>query len=218
MRIITRDNRDYYDSTLLAISSLDKVWSRETIIREEVLTSTLGFSLGNLPYVKGINFLFVCGKIYPYAEEFLEGTSTKSVLIWSYEDLKTFHEDQRGERRRYFSPDEQAAFSVNDLYSNLIEKIQIDSGVTHFLFSPLRSSLTHYQNSAKPIGDLTIYPDLATLGFSKILSPLNVAKEIDHYLGNVLVKDTIIEPVSDKVKILAHGHSPTLSFRRGKNV
>ena len=211
MRIISKE-KDYYDAMLLAMSSSDLVWTRKTDHRKKVLASDLGFNIGDLPHCKNIIYLFFCGKIYPFTLEYT-GYGQLKLIFWSFKDWDSYLKSDKQKGYRYLSDLDKQCFDVQQTHSRLIEKIQKESGVAYFLFEPLKASVTYYQDTAKPLANLTIYPNLSSIGFNKIKSAVEVAQEVDYYLGNVLVSDTIIEPVSDEVKLLAHGYDKKLSFR-----
>jgi len=243
MKIIS-DFKDYYDAVNLDYGEPDKTYREKVYVRttEEVkILDVFGRPLNRrerrLSW-SGLwgNCLFVCGKAYPflYERKFRKqwnyGFKLSDEIVEKDKELdKTFFSIEDFEINN--KPENPEKFINRKFYKTYCRNIEDDRRNHKKFFDYFRG---------KDITELHVFydcpillafygggyldriiknPCLKKYGFEKVMSPIEIFQEIEMFLGNVLVKDTMPPShQSDIEKIISHGFDPETSFRKPKNI
>jgi len=206
---IYSDHKDYFDSILIQISSLDKHWQRYTV-ESKPTKAELPKNL-TLPLYRDLVYIFFCGTLYPLAVSHkVVNAQTITSLLWSYDAYTDYHDGKVS----WYNKD-LLRQSFKRVCNKQVEEILIGLGVAYFIFIPSYNyNNTHWSNKTEDTqGTLILYPKLQDYQFYQVVDPYTAAQQVDHWLGNILIQDTVIKPTEDKYKIIAKGHDPVISFR-----
>lgn len=218
MRIISKF-KDYYDG-LMDYSKDDynnKVWVRHS---EKVSVSREDFKAleKNMPvffsYYRNHFFSFfyiiLVGKVYPVI---------RCSNIYQEEDLFYYSYDKFIEDFPDFAKPSLKWESIKNLFNMNYP----DFTSLHLkLNTPLIRYDPEYINCLNPYREnsreCTINPSLRDIGFSKVMDSYEVYQELDMFVSNILVSDSMPEyPRSDVDKLESYGFDKKVSFRKRKD-
>ena len=243
MRIVS-SFKDYYDTVGFDFGELNKTYQEKVYLRTtekvQILDRLKAYKNRTLNWSgPSGDCLFVCGKAYPvlYESELLFLDRHNCGL----KNPKDLNENEKKElKKTWFSmeeyemdnkPDKLEKFKNKRYYKSYCNEFEEDRKQDQIFFDYLKGkdvTKFHVQYDCPILfahysGGNLFYviknPCLQEFGFAKVMPPTAIFQEIELFLGNVLVKDSMPPShQSDIGKIISHGFDPKSSFRKPKNI